>query len=156
MLSLLDNLIWFCLLCRCYANISNSSRTSLCGYFRGIFFKSHLRTSFLRNTPKANSICERSIGSMRRECLDYMIPINESHLRRILKDWTTYYNQSRPHMALGPNIPDLQNNNPVSLSTDRHRISGKLCVIANTVLGCGTQKFRPGTENGQSNLFNLV
>jgi len=86
-------------------------------------------------SPKANSICERRIGSMRRECLDYTIPLNESHQRRILKVWAAYYNQSRPHMALGPNIPDPQNNNPVSLSTERHRISEKLRVIANSVLG---------------------
>lgn len=86
-------------------------------------------------SPKANSFCERSIGSMRRECLDYMIPINESHLRRILKDWATYYNQSRPHMALGLGIPDPKSNSPVSLTTERHRISEKLRVIANAVLG---------------------
>ncbi len=53
-------------------------------------------------SPKANSICERAIGSMRRECLDYMIPLTESHLRRIPKLWAAYYNQSRPHTALGP------------------------------------------------------
>jgi len=39
-------------------------------------------------SPKANSICERAIGSMRRECLDHMIPLTESHLRRILKSWS--------------------------------------------------------------------
>jgi len=45
------------------------------------------------------------------------------------------HNQSRPHMALGPNIPDPQSNSPVSLSSERHRISEKLRVIANAVLG---------------------
>jgi len=38
--------------------------------------------------------------------LDYMIPLNESHLMRILKAWAAYYNQSRPHMTLGPGIPE--------------------------------------------------
>lgn len=86
-------------------------------------------------SPKANSICERAIGSMRWECLDCMIPINESHLRHILKAWGAYYNQSRPHTALGPGIPDPQGNCPAPQSTERHRISEKLQVIANSVLG---------------------
>jgi transposase InsO family protein len=37
--------------------------------------------------PKANAYCERLIGSMRRECLDWVIPLNEKHLRRILREW---------------------------------------------------------------------
>ena len=42
-------------------------------------------------SPQANSICERVIGSMRRECLDYMIPLNETHLRKIVKEWVAHY-----------------------------------------------------------------
>ena len=38
-------------------------------------------------SPKANSICERVIGTIRRECLDWMIPMSEAHLRVILKEW---------------------------------------------------------------------
>jgi len=86
-------------------------------------------------SPKANSICERAIGLMRRECLDYMIPINESHLRHILKAWAAYYNQSRPHMALGPGVPESPDTIPKPTSVGRHRISEKLGVIANAVLG---------------------
>ena len=41
-------------------------------------------------SPKANAICERVIGTLRRECLDYVIPLSESHLRRILKLWITH------------------------------------------------------------------
>ena len=37
--------------------------------------------------PLANAYCERLIGTMRRECLDYMIPLNDRHLRRILREW---------------------------------------------------------------------
>ncbi|MGZ5148007.1 MAG: hypothetical protein ACXWCP_31115, partial [Burkholderiales bacterium] len=37
--------------------------------------------------PKANAICERVIGTIRRECLDWLIPISEGHLRSILKSW---------------------------------------------------------------------
>jgi transposase InsO family protein len=55
-----------------------------------------LRTPY--RSPKANSICERAIGSMRRECLDHMIPLTESHLRRILKGWVS----SCPKIQLSP------------------------------------------------------
>lgn len=58
-----------------------------------------------RKSPKANAICERVIGTLRRECLDYVIPLSERHLRRILTLWVDHYNRSRPHSALGPGIP---------------------------------------------------
>lgn len=51
--------------------------------------------------PKANSICERVIGTIRRECLDWMIPLAEAYLRSILRKWTTRYNQGRPRTVLG-------------------------------------------------------
>src|SRR3989442_8306534 len=43
---------------------------------------------------------------MGRECLDWLIPLTEPHLRRILREWVTHYNQGRPHASLGPGIPD--------------------------------------------------
>src|SRR5450755_522109 len=65
----------------------------------------HLRalTEFLRTTP---AICERVIGTIRRECLDWLVPLSEAHLRFTLKSWIAHYNGGRPHMALGPGIPD--------------------------------------------------
>jgi transposase InsO family protein len=57
-------------------------------------------------SPKANAICERVIGTIRRECLDCLIPVSELHLRAILKEWVAHYNGARPHMALGPGVPD--------------------------------------------------
>jgi transposase InsO family protein len=44
--------------------------------------------------PKANAICERIIGTIRRECLDWLIPLSESHLRSILKSWVGHYNRA--------------------------------------------------------------
>jgi len=38
---------------------------------------------------------------------DYVIPLNEKHLRRILREWVVHYNQGRPHSSLGPGIPEL-------------------------------------------------
>jgi hypothetical protein len=44
-------------------------------------------------SPKANSLCERLIGSLRRECLDWAIPLSEGHFRSLLKMRSTYYNR---------------------------------------------------------------
>ena len=55
-------------------------------------------------TPQANTFCERLIGTMRRECLDWLIPIHEGHLRWILRDWVIHYNRRRPHASLGLGI----------------------------------------------------
>jgi putative transposase len=62
-----------------------------------------LRSPF--SSPKANAICERVIGTIRRECLDWMIPLSEAHLRSILREWVAHYNGGRPHGALGPGVP---------------------------------------------------
>jgi transposase InsO family protein len=85
--------------------------------------------------PQANAVCERVIGTMRRECLDWLIPLSETHLRRILKDWAAHYNQARPHMSLGPGVPDPPNGIPARLQIDRHRADATLNVFARSVLG---------------------
>jgi putative transposase len=59
----------------------------------------------LPGVPQANAFCERVIGSVRRECLDHLIPVNERHLRQILSAWVPHYNHGRPHASLGPGIP---------------------------------------------------
>ena len=51
-------------------------------------------------SPWQNPYCERLIGSIRRECLDHVIILNEQHLRRILRDYVTYYHESRTHQSL--------------------------------------------------------
>src|SRR5262245_51697502 len=56
--------------------------------------------------PQANAFCERVIGTMRRECLDFIIAINEGHVRAILREWVSHYNRGRPHASLGPDIPE--------------------------------------------------
>jgi hypothetical protein len=55
--------------------------------------------------PKANSLCERFGGTLRRECLDLLIPFNERHLNFVLKAWIAHFNHAGPHMSLGPGIP---------------------------------------------------
>lgn len=57
-------------------------------------------------TTQANAWCERLIGTIRRECLDWQILIHDEHLRGILREWVTHYHRCRPHASLGPGIPD--------------------------------------------------
>jgi transposase InsO family protein len=56
--------------------------------------------------PQANVYCERLIGTIRRECLDWVIPCSDQHLRRLLHDWVAHYNHGRPHSSLGPGIAE--------------------------------------------------
>ena len=58
------------------------------------------------HAPQANAYCERLVGTIRRECLDYLIPLNARHLRGLLLEFVEHYNHGRPHSALGPGIPD--------------------------------------------------
>jgi transposase InsO family protein len=84
--------------------------------------------------PKANSLCERFGGTLRRECLDFVIPFNERHLKSVLKAWIAHYHHSRPHMSLGPGIPAALRTPPPE-SADRHRIPAGHAVRRAAFLG---------------------
>src|SRR5450432_202477 len=56
-------------------------------------------------SPWQNGRSERLIGSIRRECLDHIIVLGEAHLRRILKSYARYYNETRTHLALDKDAP---------------------------------------------------
>jgi len=58
-----------------------------------------------RQSPWQNGYCERVIGSIRRECLNHIIVINETHLRRILREYFAYYHEARTHLGLGKDAP---------------------------------------------------
>ena len=49
---------------------------------------------------------ERVIGTLRRECLDHLIVLNEQHLASILSEFVAYYNRARPHRTLGLQTPE--------------------------------------------------
>jgi putative transposase len=85
-------------------------------------------------TPVANTICERVIGTLRRECLDCVIPLNDRHLDRILQQWVAHYNEGRPHMSLGPGIPQPRPGLPVLPQAVRHLIPRGQQVVARSVL----------------------
>jgi transposase InsO family protein len=63
-----------------------------------------LRTPY--RTPQANAICERFLGSERRECLDHFLIFHEKQLSRLLNEYVVYFNQARPHQGLGQRIPE--------------------------------------------------
>lgn len=56
--------------------------------------------------PRANAICERLLGSVRRECLDHRLMLGEQHLRRVLKEYIVYFNQARPHQGINQHVPE--------------------------------------------------
>jgi putative transposase len=56
-------------------------------------------------SPWQNPFIERLIGSIRRECLDHVLVINEGHLLRVLREYFAYYHDSRPHQSLEGNAP---------------------------------------------------
>jgi transposase InsO family protein len=59
-------------------------------------------------SPWQNPLVERIIGSIRRDCLDHVIVINERHLRRILRDYFDYYHTCRTHMSLNKHPPETR------------------------------------------------
>ncbi|HEX9872611.1 MAG TPA: integrase core domain-containing protein [Candidatus Tectomicrobia bacterium] len=86
-------------------------------------------------SPQANAICERLIGTLRRECLDFLIPLTEPHLRCLLHEWVPHYNKGRPHMSLGPGIPQLPPHLPAPLQAHRHQLPEHLRVVVRPILG---------------------
>lgn len=53
-----------------------------------------------------NAVVERVIGTLRRECLDHMIVLNDLHLSSVLREFVAYCNQGRPHRTLGLQTPE--------------------------------------------------
>jgi transposase InsO family protein len=86
-------------------------------------------------SPQANALCERLLGTQRRECLDFLIPLSEHHLRCIVREWMSHYHAARPHMALGPGIPQPPPPLPALRQTYRHRLPGRLRVAARPIFG---------------------
>ncbi len=74
-------------------------------------------------SPWRNGYAERLIGSVRRECTDYLIALNAEHLRRILAKYANYYNEMRTHVSLGKDAPCTR---PIERFGD---------VVAHSILG---------------------
>ncbi|MFZ2097421.1 MAG: integrase core domain-containing protein [Anaerolineales bacterium] len=63
-----------------------------------------MKTPF--QAPKANAVCERFMGSLKRECLDHTFMLNQRQLERLVKDYVIYYNTFRPHQGIQQRIPE--------------------------------------------------
>jgi Integrase core domain len=55
--------------------------------------------------PDMNAVCERFLGSLRRECLDHVLLLSEAHLHRALARYVRYHNEARPPQGLGQRTP---------------------------------------------------
>jgi len=82
----------------------------------------------------ADSVYERPGGSLRRECLDFSIPLNERHLKMTVRECGIHYNRGRPHSSLGPGIPE-PNQESVPASDHRHKLPAGYRVVKTPVLG---------------------
>jgi len=71
--------------------------------------------------PRANAICERIIGTLRRELFDRSLIINEYHLYRVLTEYLGHYNTARPHRALGQLPPAQAGTRPPQIDLAEHR-----------------------------------
>jgi transposase InsO family protein len=60
--------------------------------------------------PRANAIAEQVVRTLRNDCLDHLIPLDEAHLRAVLTEYVAYYDAERPHraVALQPPLPRAQ------------------------------------------------
>jgi putative transposase len=77
------------------------------------------------HAPKANAICERMTGTLRREIPGRLLIINEHHLRQVLTEYLQHYNTARPHRALGQLPPAQAGAPPPQIKLAHYRIRRK-------------------------------
>jgi transposase InsO family protein len=76
--------------------------------------------------PRANAICERIIGTLRRELFDRLLIVNEHHLRWVLTEYLRHYNAARPHRSLGQLTPaQAETRRPEPINLAEYRIRRK-------------------------------
>jgi hypothetical protein len=72
---------------------------------------------------RTNAICERIIGTLRRELLDRVLIVNEDHLRQALTEYLRHYNTARPHRSLSQLTPaQAETQPPQTINLAEHRI----------------------------------
>jgi len=97
------------------------------------------------HAPRANAICERFLGSVRRECLDHLLILHELQLSRVLQAYMAYFNHARPHQGLQQQIastachysasccPAQSNQGRAHLG--RVIVQGNICICCTRSLG---------------------
>ena len=79
-------------------------------------------------SPDLNPFCESFLGSVRRECLDHVVILNDAHLRRVLEEYVRgYFNKARPHQGLSQRVPGAEGVGPPGVARGQ--------VVALPVLG---------------------
>ena len=74
-----------------------------------------LRTAV--QTPRMNAICERLVGTLRRELLDRTLILGEAHLRAVLTEYQAHYNTARPHQGIAQRFPaDKRDAHPATVT----------------------------------------
>jgi putative transposase len=62
--------------------------------------------------PRMNAVCERLVGTLRRELLDRVLILGAAHLRAVLTEYQEHYNTARPHQGIGQRVPDTEHRSP--------------------------------------------
>jgi len=75
--------------------------------------------------PRANAVCERMIGTLRRELFDRLLIVGEHHLRRVLAEYLIHYNTARPHRTLRQLPPAQAHARPPQIDLAEHRVRRK-------------------------------
>ena len=102
--------------------LSDNGRTYGSEFKRAASGITILRTPI--RAPRDNAVCERFLGSVRRECLDHIIVLNERHLHRVTKEYVAYFNTARPHQCISGQIPI-----PSTNSASEAALSGQITVF---------------------------
>lgn len=76
--------------------------------------------------PNVNAFAERWVRSVREECLDRLLILNERHLEHVLRAYSQYYNRDRPHQGLQQQIPESPIHQPGQGPVKRRDILGGL------------------------------
>jgi putative transposase len=84
-----------------------------------------LRTAI--QAPRMNAICERLVGTLRREILGRSLILGEAHLRTVLAEYQEHYKTARPHQGIDQRIPDTEHHPPRVIAADlaTHQIRRK-------------------------------
>jgi putative transposase len=95
----------------------------------GLGFERVVKTSSIEmlktpyHAPQANAICERFLGSVRRECLDHLLILHEKEHQRVLGAYVHYFNRARPHQGIRQRIPEQKAGSVLADHTGRKVIS---------------------------------